>query len=522
MRALLKSCLVLLLLTGSPVFSRLEAEEFARFKEKAAKGDAVSQYLMGLEYEQGEDVPLDLKISASWFLKAAEQGYAHAQYRLAALYATGKGADLPEAFKWYLKAAQQGVAPAQFAVAQMYADGHGTKANPTESCRWYLKAAEQGIAGAQHQLGYAYENGQGVRQEKGVAAYWYHKAAEQNYSYSQNNLGLLYAKGVGVKKDVAEAYFWLTLAGKQGLASAIPYRRWLVPDLSASQMREADRRAETFIPVEPPPLDNEPPTIFTQATDNALKFLIQNRVPIRLSTLHETAAIPFQFITRIYETNQVIKGQPADQIQFCLFATRQDRALMMQSADGLPYGYATKDFFITCDPTEPGRLTYYRGNGVLFRFDSQGPDFGLQMALPDPPEANDDIDFNLAGVLAEAAKHMETVRFNKDTRTLSIVLSQKAKLSMVLIPDSVRGAFGIDKVVLERGGVTMTFTKFLLGKLSTQIIPEISWKNVEALQLPMQRMTTGEFQNLSLKPPAGFPRNAKERAAVEKLQSLLW
>ncbi len=170
MRALLKSCLVLLLLAGSPVFSRLEAADFARFKEKANKGDAVSQYLMGLEYEQGEDVPLDLKISASWFLKAAEQGYAHAQYRLAALYATGKGADLPEAFKWYLKAAQQGVAPAQFAVAQIMPTVTARKPIPLKpaagaSRRRSRRSPERNIVSATHT-----EYGQGVRQDKSIAA----------------------------------------------------------------------------------------------------------------------------------------------------------------------------------------------------------------------------------------------------------------------------------------------------------------------------------------------------------------
>ena len=522
MRAKLKGCLAIVLLACFPVFTRLQAADFTRIKAKAEKGDTVSQYLMGLEYEQGEDVPVDLKKSATWFLKASEQDYAFAQYRLAVLYSTGKGADYHEAFKWFLKAAQQGFASAEFSVAQMYANGQGIKKDLPEACRWYLKAAGQGMASAQHSLGYAYEYGEGVRADKGNAAYWYHKAAEQNYSLSQNNLGLLYANGDGVKKDNIEAYIWFTLAARQGVANAISRRRWLVADLDAVKLREANRRADAFIPIEPPALDFEAPTLFTQATDDALKFLLEHRAPIRLSSLHDTAFVPFQFVTRIYETNQVIKGQPTDQIQFCLFATHRDRALLMQTADGLPYGYATKDFFVTCDPTEPGRLAYFRGNGVLFRFDSQGPDFGLQMALPDPPDPNDDIDFNLAGVLTEAAKHMETVRYNKDTRTLSIALAQKAKLSMVLIPESVRGPFGIDKVVLERGGVTMTFTKFVLGKLTTQIIPEVTWKNIESLQLPMQHMTAEEFQTLSLKPPPGFPRNDKERAAVEKLQSILW
>ncbi len=78
-----------------------------------------------------------------------------------------------------------------------------------------------------------------------------------------------------MEKDVAEAYL-LTLAGEQGLARRHP----LSPMARAGLERianawHAKRRAECFIPVEPPPLSRS--TLFTQATITPLNFSCKTR-----------------------------------------------------------------------------------------------------------------------------------------------------------------------------------------------------------------------------------------------------
>jgi TPR repeat protein len=51
----------------------------------------------------------------SWYQKAADQGYAGAQYDLGFMYVNGKGVlkDDKQAVYWYQKAADQGYAEAQ-------------------------------------------------------------------------------------------------------------------------------------------------------------------------------------------------------------------------------------------------------------------------------------------------------------------------------------------------------------------------------------------------------------------------
>lgn len=71
---------------------------------------------------------------------------------------TGKGVtqDYTEAAKWYRKAADQGFAQAQFNLGLMYANGKGVTRDDTEAAMWYAKAADQGLADAKINLALLY------------------------------------------------------------------------------------------------------------------------------------------------------------------------------------------------------------------------------------------------------------------------------------------------------------------------------------------------------------------------------
>ena len=61
-------------------------------------------------YYKGEVVEKDYREAVKWWTKAAQQGFASAQYNLGTMYHNGYGVvqDYREAVKWYKKAAQQG------------------------------------------------------------------------------------------------------------------------------------------------------------------------------------------------------------------------------------------------------------------------------------------------------------------------------------------------------------------------------------------------------------------------------
>src|ERR1700752_2695725 len=69
---------------------------------KASGGDQSSEIAVGDMYAAGVDVPQGLKQAAGWYRKAAEQGSAAGEVRLAELYRDGHGVtrDKVQAAEW--------------------------------------------------------------------------------------------------------------------------------------------------------------------------------------------------------------------------------------------------------------------------------------------------------------------------------------------------------------------------------------------------------------------------------------
>lgn len=155
---------------------------FHLFKQLAKQGDAESQFLIGLMYDEGLGVAQSDKHAIYWYEKSAEQEYAYAQINIGAMYLKGQG------------------------VAQ----------NDKQAVYWFEKAAEQGSAEAQFNLGVMYINAQNYER----AAYWNEKAAEQGYTKAQFNLGMMYLNGDGVKQNSTTAKEWFSKACDNGSQAA--------------------------------------------------------------------------------------------------------------------------------------------------------------------------------------------------------------------------------------------------------------------------------------------------------------
>ena len=105
-------------------------------------------------YLQGEGVTKDDAQAVVWCRKAAEQGYAVAQYHLGFMYATGRGVpkDDAQAVEWYRKAAEQGDADAQGSLGFMYAEGRGVPKDLVQAHVWFSLSSIQGLKYAAENL----------------------------------------------------------------------------------------------------------------------------------------------------------------------------------------------------------------------------------------------------------------------------------------------------------------------------------------------------------------------------------
>jgi hypothetical protein len=254
----------------------------------AEQGHVEAQYSLGLLFAEGvedwrgsdcgdERMP-DCDQSFYWYSRAAEQGHqvarnlildaakngnVDAQFNFAKMYVRcGKNED---AVRWYTKAAELGFADAQYSLGCLYALGDGVKEDKEDALFWFTLAAEKGhhdaleklVAMAEagnvaalNNLGEMYETGSGVAEDVEEAVRCYtkidvlgcssalnqilklaragnaaaiHRVLEMalaGRAVAQHKLGEMYQFGNGLAENSKEAIHWYTKAAEQGYVSA--------------------------------------------------------------------------------------------------------------------------------------------------------------------------------------------------------------------------------------------------------------------------------------------------------------
>ena len=201
--------------------------EAAKWYRKAAElGNINAQFELGLCYDGGRGVTQDYAEAVKWYRKAAEAGEVGAQVDLGLLYynlaqkaqntnkslATSFNFGIPynraeldyaEAIKWFHKAAEQGFAPAQFYIGTCYHFGNGVTKDEVEAVKWCRKAADQGYTDAQNTLGTMYQDGTGVPQDYVEAYKWFILAAAQGAESAAQNRDALFS--FMTQEQIAEA-----------------------------------------------------------------------------------------------------------------------------------------------------------------------------------------------------------------------------------------------------------------------------------------------------------------------------
>jgi TPR repeat protein len=148
----------------------------AMIEEGAKAGDPQFEEMLGQSYMSGTlGVPKDPAQGFVWTRKAAEQGLASSQSRLAFDYSFGMGVEQDEAkaIEWYRKAAEQGDTMAASQLADDYENGKGVARDPAQAFHWYLKVADEGIlTDAQYKVAAAYAFGRGTPRDNVKAYMW--------------------------------------------------------------------------------------------------------------------------------------------------------------------------------------------------------------------------------------------------------------------------------------------------------------------------------------------------------------
>jgi uncharacterized protein len=227
-----------LLLTASLAAAQFEVSpDVQALKAKAAAGDRVAQFELGMAYHDGKGVPVNDLKAAEWITKSAEQGYSPAQNELGILYRLGEGVDRdkPKSVEWFKKAAKQGNAKAMFNLGAAYYNGDGVGISDAVSLHWFLLAREYGDAGAGDAIvraaqelnplrraqgyflaGRALETGEELASaEPARALPFYEAAAKANHPEALLRMALFHLEGTAVPRNERAAMEYIRTMLKQ-------------------------------------------------------------------------------------------------------------------------------------------------------------------------------------------------------------------------------------------------------------------------------------------------------------------
>ncbi len=153
--------------------SQPAAEAVERMKREAVRRSQSDAFeAIGDMYQKGDDLPQSSSTAVDWYRKAAEQGDARAQVKLANLLLQGQSAPSHYAEVQSLceKAAKANFPPGAYCMGKLYEQGIGVERDISKAAKWFTKAANMGVASAALQVGEMYWKGEGLKQDR-ISAY---------------------------------------------------------------------------------------------------------------------------------------------------------------------------------------------------------------------------------------------------------------------------------------------------------------------------------------------------------------
>lgn len=235
--------------------AKAQAEEQARAAAKAAKSTRTSATATPTRPPQGPQASISATMMQPASLmtggragitldQAALRGDAVAQYELGLQRLAAS--QTPEGVALLRRAANQGLAMAQYRLAKLFERGEGLPPDIQQARQWTERAAAAGNRKAMHDLGVYYARGEGAPLDEATAFRWFRQAADLGVADSQFNLGVLYQQGRGTDADAGEALYWFSVAARSGDNDARARAATLEAQLPPDIVQRARARAAAF------------------------------------------------------------------------------------------------------------------------------------------------------------------------------------------------------------------------------------------------------------------------------------
>lgn len=202
-----------------------------RYYERAAEQDetGMAYNFLGGTYMNDEETESNERKAVHYFQKAIELGNTNAMFRISYYLHNGKGGlqvDIPREIELLTEASKRGNHQATYRLGLLFEDNESGMAQNLElSVKYFQLAADNGILAAINKMGELYLFGEVIPANLTKAIFCFTAASEQGYGKASYWLGRLHTDGIGqLEKDTQKAMNYYRKAIEQGYEEA---REWM-------------------------------------------------------------------------------------------------------------------------------------------------------------------------------------------------------------------------------------------------------------------------------------------------------
>lgn len=202
-----------------------------RYYERAAEQDetGMAYNFLGGTYMNDEETESNERKAVHYFQKAIELGNTNAMFRISYYLHNGKGGlqvDIPREIELLTEASKRGNHQATYRLGLLFEDNESGMAQNLElSVKYFQLAADNGILAAINKMGELYLFGEVIPANLTKAISCFTAASEQGYGKASYWLGRLHTDGIGqLEKDTQKAMNYYRKAIEQGYEET---REWM-------------------------------------------------------------------------------------------------------------------------------------------------------------------------------------------------------------------------------------------------------------------------------------------------------
>lgn len=202
-----------------------------RYYERAAEQDetGMAYNFLGGTYMNDEETESNERKAVHYFQKAIELGNTNAMFRISYYLHNGKGGlqvDIPREIELLTEASKRGNHQATYRLGLLFEDNEsGIAQNLELSVKYFQLAADNGILAAINKMGELHLFGEVIPANLTKAISCFTAASEQGYGKASYWLGRLHTDGIGqLEKDTQKAMNYYCKAIEQGYEEA---REWM-------------------------------------------------------------------------------------------------------------------------------------------------------------------------------------------------------------------------------------------------------------------------------------------------------